>query len=573
MPTDLQDRISGLIDEVGRIERESETVYLELGRLLPRLSVEMERGADKSESSFAALSSLGGLRSGAPHGRVEASFIESAIHFFSSLQARDSSFLARINEGISRLGALEEIISRVRADSEEMEIISLNAMTVALKSGAQGKAFSVITDELKRLSGRTIALSEGVTASGRFLLGFFGKLRNALAELDDFQRDFFALIDKTLRSGYEEMEHELSEATTFFSALLGEARSVRDPVFRVMGEIQHQDIVRQSLQHVGISLEEAREAAAEDPTFVSAVAELSGSLVEEVVGRLDEAARSFGSDVDMVSSIVGESERKRAEFLRAHASVEACADSKAFEKGSERYLVLKRGVVSMASRLTDHVAALDGSFKSLAELLSRFQNIVVASRIEVAKTKALAGVATTVGGMITLTGRIETDVGQAMDTTKDFTRIAVESIGGYSVGGGAGWSAKSGDEDARLVSTLREVEEDVASLSQAQEALRCAISDFSLYTGEFIGLISGSGNELGRLRDLIERLRAVGARLRDLESSIGPAIGRVESQGADSERLRRMVERFTIFTHKKTAGTIGRFAVEEGGEAGEVTLF
>ena len=34
-----------------------------------------------------------------------------------------------------------------------------------------------------------------------------------------------------------------------------------------------------------------------------------------------------------------------------------------------------------------------------------------------------------------------------------------------------------------------------------------------------------------------------------------------------------MVERFTIFTHKKTAGTIGRFAVEEGGEAGEVTLF
>ena len=572
MPTDLQDRISGLIDEVGRIERESETVYLELGRLLPRLSVEMERGADQSESSFAALSSLGGLRRGAPQERVEASFIEGAIQFFVSLQARDSSFLAKINEGISRLGALEEIISRVRADSEEMEIISLNAMTVALKSGAQGKAFSVITDELKRLSGRTIALSEGVTASGRFLLEFFGKLRNALAELDDFQRDFFALIDKTLRSGYEEMERELSEATTFFSALLGEARSVRDPVFRVMGEIQHQDIVRQSLQHVAISLEEARETA-DDPTFVSAVAELSGSLVEEVVSRLDAAARSFGSDVDMVSAIVGESERKRAEYLRAHSTADACADSRAFEKGSERYLGLKRGVVSMASRLTDHVAALDGSFKSLAELLSRFQNIVVASRIEVAKTKALAGVATTVGGMITLTGRIETDVGAAMDTTKDFTRIAVESIGGYSVGGGLGWSAKGGDEDARLVSTLKEVEEDVARLSRAQEALRCAISDFSLYTGEFIGLISGSGNELGRLRDLIDRLRAVGVRLRDLESSIGPGIVGVESQGAESERLRRMVERFTIFTHKKTAGTIGRFAVEEGGEAGEVTLF
>jgi hypothetical protein len=37
--------------------------------------------------------------------------------------------------------------------------------------------------------------------------------------------------------------------------------------------------------------------------------------------------------------------------------------------------------------------------------------------------------------------------------------------------------------------------------------------------------------------------------------------------------MRRMVEQFTIFTHKKAAGDIGRFAVEEGREAGEVTIF
>jgi hypothetical protein len=34
-----------------------------------------------------------------------------------------------------------------------------------------------------------------------------------------------------------------------------------------------------------------------------------------------------------------------------------------------------------------------------------------------------------------------------------------------------------------------------------------------------------------------------------------------------------MVERFTIFTHKKAAGEIGRFDVETGVEAGEITLF
>ena len=239
MPSQVRESVSGLIDEAGRIERESETIYLELGRLFPLLSVEMERGVEKGKTSFAALEALGAfrrgggpghkdigrpLRNGAPTKDTGATFVDDATRFFAYLRERDSSFLAKINEGISRLSALDEIISRVRADSEEMEIISLNAMTVALKSGAEGKAFSVITDELKRLSGRTIASAEGVTKNGRFLLDFFAKLRKALTELDDFQRDFFSLIDKTLGAGYDDIERGLAEATTFFSALLDEAQ-------------------------------------------------------------------------------------------------------------------------------------------------------------------------------------------------------------------------------------------------------------------------------------------------------------------------------------------------------------
>ena len=76
---------------------------------------------------------------------------------------------------------------------------------------------------------------------------------------------------------------------------------------------------------------------------------------------------------------------------------------------------------------------------------------------------------------------------------------------------------------------------------------------------------------------LKDRLRSVGAGLGELRASQQASLGS-ESKGfgardVDSERLRRMVERFTIFTHKKAAGAIGRFAVEEGGKAGEVTLF
>jgi hypothetical protein len=568
MPIDIADRVSALITEAGLIERESETVYLELGHLFPRLSEEMNRGADNGDRSLRALETLRRARLGAS-GKGQSGFVNEAAGYFAALRERDSSFLAKINEGITRLGALEEIIARVRADSEEMEIISLNAMTVALKSGSEGKAFSVITDELKRLSGRTISLSEGVTASGRALLDFFAKLRNVLAELDGFQRDFFSTIDQTLGSGYSELERGLSEASLFFSTLLGEARSVRDPVLRVMGEVQLQDIVRQSLQHVGLSLEEARRSADADDApskaFIAAVAELSENLVGDIVEKLASSASSFGSDMGAVSAIVGEGERKRQGFLDESVASKVAVDPGAFKRGSERYLELKRSVVSMSSRLSDYVEGLDKSFKSLASILARFQNIVVASRIEVAKTKALASVSNTVSGMIVLTDRIEADVGEAMETTKGFNLLADEAIKSYAFGTGAA-------EGDRLGSTLAEVADDMTRLSRESDSVRQAIDAFSLYTDDFIDLIGRAGSELSKLRGLTDRLRAVGSELGLLKESIRAELGPAAA-AVSPARMQSMVERFTIFTHKKAAGEIGRFAVEEGGEAGEVTLF
>jgi hypothetical protein len=567
MPIEIMDRVAALVEEADRIERESETIYLELGNIFPRLSAEMGRSADIGDKSLRDLASLGKVELDV--GRRGGAFcMDDASDFFCALRDRDAAFLAKINEAISRLEVMDQIIARVRADSEEMEIISLNAMTVALKSGAEGKAFSVITDELKRLSGLTIVLAEGVTGSGRSLLDFFARLRNALSELDGYQRDFFADIDATLGSGFDDVKRDISSATSFFSAILGEARSVREPVLRVMAEVQLQDIVRQSLQHVGISLQEARASAAasdgESAAFVAAVAELSENLIEDITGKLGASAESFGRDMEAVSAIVGASEQSRSGYLEGSRERASDAETLDFRQRSGRYLELKRVVVGISSRLADQVSGLTGSFKGLSNLLSRFQNIVVASRIEVAKTRALAGVANTVGGMIALTDRIAADVGEAMETTKAFTALANEALDEYTMDGGA-----AGE---KLVSTLASVEADMGRLFRAKDSLRAAIDDFSLYTDDFIGLIGRAGGALARLRGLVDRLRSVGSSLDELKTSIREGLD-PEAAEIEPERMRRMVERFTIFTHKKAAGAIGRFAVEEGRDAGEVTIF
>jgi hypothetical protein len=565
MSLDVAKRVSGLIEETERIEGESERVYLELGRLFPKLASEMTLSADNAEHSLSGFNSLVAEGRNGMDTTAMRSFARDSSAYFRGLHDGDSSFLATVNEGIERLGSLGETIARVRSDSEEMEIISLNAMTVALKSGSEGKAFSVITDELKRLSGRTIALTEEVTARGRALLESFAKLRSSLGELDEFQSGFFSDLDATLSGGYASIESSVVEAGRFFGELLARARTVREPVTRVMQEIQHQDIVRQSLQHVGISLEEARAAPADDAeglAFIGAVAELSESLVDDVIQKLDASAVVFGEDMAAVRAIVAACERERSGFLVSSGESLAAVDSASFTAGSSRYLSLKRIVISAARRLSDQVKGLDESFKGLASLLSRFQTIVVASRIEVAKTRALVGVSTTVQEMIQLTSRIEADVGGAMDTTKDFIRAASAAIGEYAEGEG----------DERLAATLRKVAGDIEALDQARVSVREAVDGFSLYTPDFIKLAHSAAELLDQLHALSSGLGVARSDLASLKEGARSGLP-PEAHALKSDRLRRMVERFTIFTHKKAAGDIGQFVVEAGAEAGEVTLF
>jgi type II secretory pathway component PulM len=571
MLNDLADRVSRLIEEVGRVERETEKTYLTFGKLFSSLVGETERSAGVAEASLVAISSRRGKRGGSA---------ADSNAYFKTLHERDSSFLARINQSIETLSSLDALIGRVRSDSEEMEIISLNAMTVALKSGNAGKAFSVITDELKRLSTRTISLTEEITSRGRALLDYFARLRDALSELDAFQGGFFDELEEALSAGFTELESSVATATEFFGELLAEARGVRAPVQRIMQEVQLQDIVRQSLQHVGIALEEARSGARngvaqgvdekEELHYVASVSELSASLIDDVLRKLDASAASFGSDVDAIDGLVRSLGERRTSFIAETRSRGGSFDAARLSAGSASYLELKRDVITRARRLGEQVRGLEDSFKNLAALLSRFQNIVVASRIEVAKNRALSGVTTTVHGMITLTERISVDVGEAMGTTKEFIKVSSHALAEYAGSG----SLQEGTENRdAIVEALARVEAEVSRLDGARTSANNAIGGFSLYTPEFLSLIEDAREELAQIRALEARLREARDELGSLRASVEEVVGDSAPSSIHSLRFREMIERFTIFTHKRTAGEIGSFEVEEGSASGEVTLF
>ncbi|HAE21943.1 MAG TPA: hypothetical protein DCG47_06415, partial [Spirochaetaceae bacterium] len=199
--------LAPFIDRIKTIERVTESIYLKLGKLFPAIKSGVDQSAQLAEDAIRAVlfAHRGGASAELAKRRSE-DFLEDATFFFDKASQTESGFLNAIEASIENLSQLDDIIDRIRADSEEMEIVSLNAMTVALKSGAAGRAFSVITDELKRLSGRTIQHANDLSRSGSSLMEELAALQFALSELTEKQNAFFSAVRETLEHGFRELD-------------------------------------------------------------------------------------------------------------------------------------------------------------------------------------------------------------------------------------------------------------------------------------------------------------------------------------------------------------------------------
>lgn len=576
MLNDLEARICSLIDSIKDIGREGEEVYLGMGRLFPAMMAEADRSCLVGEQGLTGFEGKDALRDGRSLDEMN-SFATESCSFFKKLHDHDEDFLDRINESIEKLSALDGLIQGVRSDSEEMEIISLNAMTVALKSGSAGKAFSVITDELKRLSSQTILLTETITGRGTSLLEFFGRLRDTLLELDHFQDQFFGELEQGLSASFSSHRSDLAEIRSFLSGLLVEAREVKEPIQAILAEFGNRNPAYRSLAHVAYSLAEAQTLPGSGATgdyalvddqlpYLASVARLSAKLLTRTIDELETSSKIFQGGIDGVDLRISAIEERRARFSttvtgtgEAGFGVSSAGD---FSAGAARYLDFKKRVITMARRLAEQVRELENSFKGLSSLLSRFKNIVVASRIEIAKNRSLGSVTTTVMGMVTLTGRIEADVSGAMTTTKDFIKIAMVAIDEYAESASdSGGQLRAPSIDRRAAgrnsspgrsgragtgtvnATLDILAEDMLSLEEKRSSTQSALGSFFLFTPEFLEYTSESRMQREALLRLLPRLQELRGELLSLASDVSASLGSTVVPEIHSQRQKDMIQK------------------------------
>jgi methyl-accepting chemotaxis protein len=583
-----------LITELRKLIEHTEEIFLRQGDQFPELLREMDGGLDNASRMIECL--RGNRTEGCPQdlqlqGLVSGTkeVIENAGNRLQEFHARDDELLRALDSGIERLSALEEDIRNIKDDSEEMELVSLNAMTVALKAGNAGRAFSYITDELKRLSARTISLTDTITDQGTKLLREFRGFRDNVGEVKEFHNYLFGDLKSRLYESFDSYQQGIDRTADSLAAIRDQAQEVRTPMTGIMETVQLQDIIKQSIDHVIISLEELKELS--DPSsedeqldelaFFAALPRLSMQLLGDIRARIADSIESFRKKSREARQAVEATDKARKEFVESALSKEEGSLPQLYEESAksisnllsdlDRSLEMKNGLAQTTTELLGSVSSLEENFRAFSTLIRRFHSIDVASRIEVAKQAFLRQMAGTAERMTDLTRRIESDVEDSLNNTKQFTEETSHTVSEYR---------SVVDQENEVVNDIRaQLQERYDQLYAAQRALIDTINNFQAFTGKFMTLFDQAEHDLGQLTTLLHDIDRIRSKLAEIESEaqekMRPLL-RARSQSEwniKSDRLKQIIERFTIFTHKQTAGEMAGFEVESGVEAGEVTLF
>ena len=585
--TTFQTICQPILESIEGVSRNTETVYLGMGDTYPVLIRELDASLGDNPSgqgSAAAQAALAAIINDTLR------IIGEHQEHFSRSHLAIKSMLDALDQELRELEKLDQSVLEIREDSILMEVASLNAMVIAIKAGEAGRAFSCITTELKQLSNQTMDLTDQISRGAQTLTAYFKELKAALQVMIAAETADFAGFLETVRQLFEGMDAGSLELLRGIRTLQAQSELIKQPLVKIMVEIQNQDRIRQSIDHVRHSLQEfqAEQTNAqpveqlEELFFLENLPELSSMVLDEISSQISQNRVTFHDCLGQALAKINDLEAQRQEFLtnqlasRRDGSFEALFNQGesvifGFLSATEQQMHDRERTFRHTGNLRENVKYLVGLLQAFDFILSKFRNINLASQIQVARQSALYTMRVNTAEMGDLTQKIALDVGAAMSITNQFSATVDTIFKNYH-----DQSSLRLAQDQAFHDLLRSTLE---TMRGSKEVLGRSILDSRIFSQKFMEKFSVTETDLLTLDRLLVEIQDQKpglARIKDRIASEKMAlIERFGLQGWKPEqaKLKAMVERFTIFTHKKFAAELGDFEVATSVDSGEVTLF
>jgi len=509
---------------------------------------------------------------------------------FLDLIGSSKTVLDRVTESFTSLQEIAGPVGEIQDAADLMSLLALNSMVVAIQAGGKGGGFTCITDELKQASAATYQTSveiqrraERVSASHNEFINLSDRIRN-------FEETIREHLDQDLRREFSRFYELVTEFISFMENLEARSLEVKPAMMLLMQSLQNQDIIRQSMDHIILSLQELEERHDLDDNeragqllLKKQIFNLSHVVLQDIRRWLESDLDNLDRSVRTTRELFRELNDSKTRFIARHRDVTPGSGGLSRQVVDFRDLVgrilekneasgrLRREIWLENQQLLESVSDLESRSRDFEAITALFRNINVMARIEIARTDVFQNIENAVSEMEGINSRIEQAVSRIFlinhgvlernrDNDQDFREIISRSQHLQSVF----------ENDIEAV--LRLLDESIRTLDTA-------LCDFQLLSGEFLRIFNESQEGVEAIRKGYQELMEMDSSITRQIGEIDQELSRLEHDGEVLEENRKKIEKilsqFTIYRHKQEAGKLAGVHMQDDGSAEEssVVLF
>lgn len=570
--------IENAVSQINDISSKSEAIFLQLGNLFPSLL---------NQKGSTSIQSLENMLKNLESANIESSKGESEL--FTDYGSKYNPLFEKLNEKIADLGQLDKMIAEIKEDSEQMELIALNAMVISIKSGEKGQAFSRITENLQRLSNDMFLFSDKLSEEESHLLNFINTLKNIFAGILDSQKN---LSSKGSESS-SEITNLISNVREPLSKISADIESVYPPIQKAMEGLQLQDMIRQSLDHVKSCMREIENHMTVQPgtdeeldyvTFNISLLSLATEVLEDINSYVTKSSGIFVSNwkkvIDILDLVENEKDSFEERFISGDSSSAENIEKHLSATISEfdgiidefnNYHLVQKDLLHTTQNITGRARTIYAVFETLRPVMSRLHHVRILQQIEVAKNDAIKSVQDSVTDMDNLIN----SANKSLDTMESLLENFITETGSLL----STFTTSIGRDNENMVELKNNKMKFFDEISAGRNQLASIISDFTVFPDGFQTKCSSADQNIQNLQKIGSQISDFISELKDSqENLIQKKKNLLKERNLSSWEIKNtnfvnLIKNFTITAHKEAAGKLAGMEIEKGAASGEVTFF
>ncbi|MBO7484770.1 MAG: hypothetical protein J6T84_01750 [Spirochaetaceae bacterium] len=583
-------QVDRIIENLKAISEQSGKEFLDLSSNFPVLVSELEfaKKSDFTGEVDYKLAKFIKIEEGLKNAIAKQNdLLERNRQIINNFSMRNRELASSSSESMDILKNMNDLIVKIKDESNEMELISLNAMVVSIKSGQKGQAFSYITSNLKQLSLKLISQADTLITNEQNINNSIVRLKETIRDVEEISKK----TDSITNSDKKGISEIISEIMEQLKHMLSSASEARAPIIKAMECIQMQDIIRQSLDDVILTLTRIKdpatctttEAKLDQCCFNEQLSQLSVELLGNINTQLLKSIKIFKRNRDEINRILSEVESERRHFIDSNLkndpnkeSLQNCIertskDFSTFANIFSSYQQAQSNVLEKSNDIYHAVQRIQICFNEFFPIITNLQYVAISQRIEVARNSVISSIQSTVDYMTKLIAQTDENVQKAQDILQDFITNNTKQTKKFS---------KDASMDRKFFSKInKEKLSFLTTLKKLQNSFVEAVNDFTVYSESFMSSYSTIENAIFNLEELSQKLETEQSSLRHVKSDAFKTKEKLMAEnGITSWEIKNhsfidFIKQFTVISDKIAVGNLTGVEVENGVESGEITFF